>query len=202
MSCTRCSRRRHNGYDITCRGEHSWTADRKLAHCVVSTPPIPIRTPSAMARFDRATRSSTRATSSRSDTRCSVGVRDEGQSVTETAAAFGVSRQGFYASASAFAAEGLPGLVPERPGPRRAQQAQRPRGRPRCVRDRSASLASLGGPRSDRGEQSGSASTGAVSSGRWRAEKGGSARGLRIAASAETLARTYEALRAEATGER
>jgi transposase len=49
-------------------------------------------------------------------------VRDEGQSVTETASAFGVSRQGFYASASAFAQEGLPGLVPERPGPRRAHK--------------------------------------------------------------------------------
>jgi transposase len=49
-------------------------------------------------------------------------VRDEGHSVTETAAAFGVSRQGFYANASAFAKEGLPGLVPERPGPRRAHK--------------------------------------------------------------------------------
>jgi transposase len=38
-------------------------------------------------------------------------VRDEGHSVTATAAAFGVSRQGFYASAAAFAAEGLPGLA-------------------------------------------------------------------------------------------
>jgi transposase len=49
-------------------------------------------------------------------------VRDEGHSVTATAAAFGVSRQGFYASAAAFAAEGLPGLAPERPGPRRAHK--------------------------------------------------------------------------------
>jgi transposase len=49
-------------------------------------------------------------------------VRDEGHSVSETAAAFGVSRQGFYATAAAFAAEGLPGLVPERPGPRRAHK--------------------------------------------------------------------------------
>ncbi len=49
-------------------------------------------------------------------------VREEGQSVTETAAAFGVSRQGFYAAAASFAQEGLPGLVPERPGPRRAHK--------------------------------------------------------------------------------
>lgn len=49
-------------------------------------------------------------------------VREEGQSVTETAASFGVSRQGFYAAAASFAQEGLPGLVPERPGPRRAHK--------------------------------------------------------------------------------
>ena len=49
-------------------------------------------------------------------------VRDEGRSVTDTTAAFGVSRQGFYASATAFAAEGVAGLVPERPGPRRAHK--------------------------------------------------------------------------------
>ncbi len=49
-------------------------------------------------------------------------VRDEGHSVTETAMAFGVSRQGFYATAASFAAEGLPGLIPERPGPRRAHK--------------------------------------------------------------------------------
>ena len=49
-------------------------------------------------------------------------VREEGQSVTETAAAFGVSRQGFYAAAAHFEQAGLPGLVPERPGPRRAHK--------------------------------------------------------------------------------
>jgi hypothetical protein len=104
-------------------------------------------------------------------------VRDEGQSVTETASAFGVSRQGFYASASAFAQEGLPGLVPERPGPRRAHKLSDLVVDGACARDRPASLAS---PRrtslGSRGSSSGSASTGAVSSGRWHAEKGGSAR--------------------------
>ena len=49
-------------------------------------------------------------------------VREEGQSVTATAAAFGVSRQGFYAAAAHFEQAGLPGLVPERPGPRRAHK--------------------------------------------------------------------------------
>ncbi len=53
-------------------------------------------------------------------------VRDEGHSVTKTAAAFGVSRQGFYASASAFAQEGVAGLVPQRPGPRRAHKLSDP----------------------------------------------------------------------------
>ncbi len=49
-------------------------------------------------------------------------VREEGQSVTATAAAFGVSRPAFYAAAANFAQAGLPGLVPERPGPRRASK--------------------------------------------------------------------------------
>jgi transposase len=49
-------------------------------------------------------------------------VREEGQSVTATAAAFGVSRPAFYAAAASFEQAGLPGLVPERPGPRRAHK--------------------------------------------------------------------------------
>ena len=49
-------------------------------------------------------------------------VREEGQSVTGTAAAFGVSRPAFYAAQASFEAAGLPGLVPERPGPRRAHK--------------------------------------------------------------------------------
>ena len=53
-------------------------------------------------------------------------VREEGQSVTATAAAFGVSRQGFYAAAASFEQAGLPGLVPERPGPRRAHKLSEP----------------------------------------------------------------------------
>ena len=53
-------------------------------------------------------------------------VREEGQSVTGTAATFGVSRQGFYAAAAHFEQAGLPGLVPERPGPRRAHKLSDP----------------------------------------------------------------------------
>lgn len=49
-------------------------------------------------------------------------VREEGRSVTGTAAAFGVSRPAFYAAAASFELAGLPGLVPERPGPRRAHK--------------------------------------------------------------------------------
>lgn len=49
-------------------------------------------------------------------------VREEGRSVTGTAAAFGVSRPAFYAAAASFEQAGLPGLVPERPGPRRAHK--------------------------------------------------------------------------------
>jgi transposase len=45
-------------------------------------------------------------------------VHQDGQSVTTTAAAFGVSRPAFYAAQTAWHAEGLPGLVPARPGPR------------------------------------------------------------------------------------
>jgi transposase len=43
----------------------------------------------------------------------------EGQSVTQTAATFGFSRPAFYAAQSALARGGLPGLVRQRPGPRR-----------------------------------------------------------------------------------
>lgn len=48
--------------------------------------------------------------------------RLEGKPVTESAAAFGVSRQAFYSAQSAFEREGLPGLVPARRGPRRAHK--------------------------------------------------------------------------------
>jgi transposase len=48
--------------------------------------------------------------------------RVEGRSVTDVAAAFSVSRQAFYEAAAAFEAEGLPGLLPKRPGPKRAHK--------------------------------------------------------------------------------
>ncbi|RPJ87276.1 MAG: helix-turn-helix domain-containing protein, partial [Acidobacteria bacterium] len=46
----------------------------------------------------------------------------EGKPVSEVAEAFGVSRQAFYQAETAFEAKGLVGLVPARPGPRRAHK--------------------------------------------------------------------------------
>jgi transposase len=49
-------------------------------------------------------------------------VQKDGQSVVQTAATFGFSRPSFYRTQQAFEAEGLPGLLPERPGPRRGHK--------------------------------------------------------------------------------
>ena len=49
-------------------------------------------------------------------------VRVEGDRVSRTAAAFGFSRPSFYEAAAAIDGEGLAGLVPQRPGPRRAHK--------------------------------------------------------------------------------
>ncbi len=49
-------------------------------------------------------------------------VRVDGNSVSSTAATFGLSRPSFYEAAAALDAKGLPGLVPARPGPRRAHK--------------------------------------------------------------------------------
>jgi transposase len=46
----------------------------------------------------------------------------ESSSVTEAAAAFGLSRPSFYEAQAAFAESGLLGLVPEKRGPRRAHK--------------------------------------------------------------------------------
>jgi len=42
--------------------------------------------------------------------------------VTEVAQAFGTSRQAFYTAQAVFEAEGMPGLVPKRRGPRHAHK--------------------------------------------------------------------------------
>src|SRR3990172_7073751 len=47
---------------------------------------------------------------------------EEGQPVSRAAAAFGFSRPSFYAAQATFEAAGLAGLVPKRPGPRRAHK--------------------------------------------------------------------------------
>ena len=49
-------------------------------------------------------------------------VREDGQAVSRTAANFGVSRPSFYQTQAVFDAEGLPGLLPQRPGPKRAHK--------------------------------------------------------------------------------
>src|SRR5262245_16041353 len=49
-------------------------------------------------------------------------VRAEGQPVSRAAAAFGFSRPSYYQAAAAVDAGGLAGLVPARPGPRRAHK--------------------------------------------------------------------------------
>ena len=49
-------------------------------------------------------------------------VRVEGRTVVRSAAEFGFSRPSFYEAAAALDDGGLPGLVPLRPGPRRAHK--------------------------------------------------------------------------------
>lgn len=49
-------------------------------------------------------------------------VRTEGQTVSAAAASFGFSRPSWYAAAAALDEGGLPGLLPARPGPRRAHK--------------------------------------------------------------------------------
>jgi transposase len=48
--------------------------------------------------------------------------RKDGSTVSEAAAAFGFSRPSFYEAEVAYESGGLPGLLPKRPGPRRAHK--------------------------------------------------------------------------------
>ncbi len=48
--------------------------------------------------------------------------RRDGQSVGRAATAFGFSRPSFYQAQALFEFAGLPGLIPQRPGPRRAHK--------------------------------------------------------------------------------
>jgi|SRR5579864_7258084 len=48
--------------------------------------------------------------------------RQEGLTVTDAARLFGFSRTAFYQAWQALEGEGLPGLIPERPGPRAAHK--------------------------------------------------------------------------------
>jgi len=49
-------------------------------------------------------------------------VREEGEAVSKAAADFGFSRPSFYATQAVFESAGLAGLVPQRPGPKRAHK--------------------------------------------------------------------------------
>ncbi len=49
-------------------------------------------------------------------------VREEGHQVSQTAAAFGFSRPSFYQAQDQFEKSGLPGLLPQRPGPQRSHK--------------------------------------------------------------------------------
>lgn len=48
--------------------------------------------------------------------------RQEDSTVSDAAAAFGFSRPSFYEAKAAYDSAGLPGLLPKRPGPRRAHK--------------------------------------------------------------------------------
>lgn len=49
-------------------------------------------------------------------------VRQNGRSATDAAASFGFSRPSFYQARAQFEEAGLPGLLPQRPGPQRAHK--------------------------------------------------------------------------------
>jgi len=49
-------------------------------------------------------------------------VREDRLAVSRAAASFGFSRPAFYQTQAVFDAEGLPGLMPQRPGPKRAHK--------------------------------------------------------------------------------
>lgn len=49
-------------------------------------------------------------------------VREDGQSVSQAARAFGFSRPTYYQAHALFTQHGLPGLLPQRPGPKRAHK--------------------------------------------------------------------------------
>ncbi len=49
-------------------------------------------------------------------------VRVDGQSVSQSAAGFGLSRPSYYQAQAAYEEGGLPALLPKKPGPRRAHK--------------------------------------------------------------------------------
>lgn len=49
-------------------------------------------------------------------------VRQDGSTVSQAAKSFGFSRPSFYEAQAAYEVAGLPGLLPQRPGPKRAHK--------------------------------------------------------------------------------
>jgi transposase len=49
-------------------------------------------------------------------------VREDGSTVSQAAKSFGFSRPSFYEAQAAYETAGLPGLLPKRPGPKRAHK--------------------------------------------------------------------------------
>ena len=49
-------------------------------------------------------------------------VRVDGQAISQAASAFGLSRPSYYQAQAAYEAGGLPALLPQKPGPRRAHK--------------------------------------------------------------------------------
>lgn len=52
--------------------------------------------------------------------------RQDGSTVSDAAGAFGFSRPSFYEAKAAYEQAGIPGLLPKRPGPRRAHKLSEP----------------------------------------------------------------------------
>jgi transposase len=52
--------------------------------------------------------------------------REAGRRVSQASASFGFSRPSFYEAQAAFQESGLPGLLPQRPGPKRAHKLSGP----------------------------------------------------------------------------
>ena len=102
-----------------------WLKRRKTPRdppCGVTTPSIRARRPSAIPPSPPATPFSTPAMWSRSSTRCCAACARMAKRSAVLPPPSAFSRPSFYQTEAVFDAEGLPGLVPQRPGPKRAHK--------------------------------------------------------------------------------